>query len=55
VSQERQKEYTIGQDNKGEETVMEETAKQLPVGKGSLFFKLRGLKRKVSSHLPCIS
>lgn len=54
MSQERQKEYTSDQDM-GEETMMEETAKQPPVGKGSLLYKLRGLKRKVSSHLPCIS
>ena len=38
-----------------ERTVMEGIAKQPPTGKGSLFYKLRGLKKKVSSHLPCIS
>jgi hypothetical protein len=54
MPQERRKEDMIGQDTK-EETVVEEIAKQPPTGKGNLLFKLRELKKKVSSHLPCIS
>jgi len=33
---------------------MEGITKQPSAGKGSLLYKLRELKRKVSSHLPCI-
>jgi len=54
-SQEHAKEDTTSQEDMKEETVMEEIAKQPPTGKGSLFHKLRELKKKVSSHLPCIS
>lgn len=44
---------TSKEDTEG--TVVEEIAKQPSTGKGSLFYKLRELKKKVSSHLPCIS
>lgn len=53
--QEHAKKDTTGQEDMDEGIVMEDAAKQPPTGKGSLFYKFRELKRKVSSHLPCIS
>ena len=53
--QEHAKKDATNQEDMEKGTVMEEIAKQSPMGKGRLFYKLRELKRKVSSHLPCIS
>jgi len=38
-----------------EEIMMKEPAKQPPTGKGGLLSTLRGLKKKISSRLLCIS
>ena len=52
--QERAKEGTVSQEDVKKENV-EDIAKQPVMEKGGLFCKLRELKKRISSHLLCIS